>query len=172
MIIPSNGALREVLSGYIDDITLKWPNDIYWKDKKISGTLIENTLSNGHIKDCVFGVGLDVNQKNFASDAPNPISIATILGHDVDREELFDKIICSFEKCYSLLLEGGYSDIAALYHDSLYRKHGFHLYEDATGPFEGAIVEVEDDGHLVLRDREGVMRRYAFKEVKFVIDKN
>ena len=33
-------ALKEVLDHYTNDITLKWPNDVYWKDRKISGTLI------------------------------------------------------------------------------------------------------------------------------------
>ena len=54
-------ALKEVLDGYTTEITLKWPNDVYWRDRKISGTLIETTLSAGHIKDCIFGIGLNVS---------------------------------------------------------------------------------------------------------------
>ena len=162
-------ALKMAIGSYVDDITLKWPNDIYWKDRKISGTLIETSLGNGHIKNCIFGVGIDVNQQEFKSDAPNPVSLRQILGHDVDRKELLDKVIKAFEKCYSLVVEGDYIDLTALYHDSLYRKHGFWKFRDAEGEFEAAIVEVEDNGHLILRDREGVMREYAFKEVEFII---
>lgn len=91
-------ALKEVLDGYTDGITLKWPNDIYWNDRKLSGTLIETSIGGGRIKNCVFGIGLNVNQKTFESDAPNPVSLAQILGHDIDREQLFKQIVAAFEK--------------------------------------------------------------------------
>ena len=61
------------------------------EDKKLSGTLIETKLAAGRIKDCVFGVGLNVNQETFHSDAPNPVSLCQILGHEVDKEELLNK---------------------------------------------------------------------------------
>ncbi len=163
-------ALKEALEAYVsEDITLKWPNDIYWKNKKISGTLIETSLSRGHIKDCVFGVGLNVNQTSFSTALPNPVSLCQIMGHDVDRKELLDCVMKSFVKYYKLMGEGGYADISALYHEALYRKHGFFAYQDQNGTFEGAIVEVEDCGHLVLRDREGHIREYALKDVQFII---
>ncbi|MCR5076694.1 MAG: biotin--[acetyl-CoA-carboxylase] ligase [Prevotella sp.] len=163
-------ALKEALADYVqDDIRLKWPNDIYWKDRKLSGTLIETKLGGGHIKDCVFGVGLNVNQTVFRSDAPNPVSLCQISGHEVDRDELLCKIITKFTGLYRLLEMGGYADISAMYHEALYRRGGFHTFRDADGDFEGSIIEVEDDGHLVLRDRSGVIRSYQFKEVEFII---
>ena len=163
-------ALKEALTSYVaDDVRLKWPNDIYWKDKKLSGTLIETKLSGGHIKDCIFGVGLNVNQSTFVSDAPNPVSLCQILGHEVDKEELLKQIIAKFQECYHLLELGGYNDISAMYHEALYHKGGFHRYRDIDGEFEGAIVEVEDDGHLILRDRSGMIREYQFKEVEFIV---
>ena len=58
-------ALKSVLDGYTDDITLKWPNDIYWKDKKIGGTLIETAVADHCLKKCVFGTGINVNQEVF-----------------------------------------------------------------------------------------------------------
>ncbi len=162
-------ALKEVLDGYTDGITLKWPNDIYWNDRKLSGTLIETSIGGGRIKNCVFGIGLNVNQKTFESDAPNPVSLAQILGHDIDRELLFKQIVAAFEKYYRMLENGQYDAISALYHEALYRRQGFYMYEDGDGRFEGAIVEVGDDGLLVLRDRDGRFREYEFREVKFVL---
>lgn len=162
-------ALKEVLDGYTDGITLKWPNDIYWNDCKLSGTLIETSIGGGRIKNCVFGIGLNVNQKTFESDAPNPVSLAQILGHDIDREQLFKQIVAAFEKYYRMLENGQYDAISALYHEALYRRQGFYMYEDGDGRFEGAIVEVGDDGLLVLRDRDGRFREYEFREVKFVL---
>ncbi len=162
-------ALKEVLSDYVEGITLKWPNDVYWHDKKLSGTLIENMLGGGHVKNCIFGTGINVNQPRFSSDAPNPVSLRQILGHEVGRDDLLEKIVAAFEKYYALLCQGDYADISAMYMDALYRKHGFWKYRDADGVFDAALVEVEDDGHLVLRDKEGVVRSYAFKQVEYVI---
>lgn len=164
-------ALREVLGDALgnDDVTMKWPNDIYWKDKKISGTLIETKIGGGHIKDCVFGIGLNVNQEEFHSDAPNPVSMIQILGEPIDLNGLLQKIIATFRKYYSAIENGEYAAISELYHSALYHSHGFHKYRDKDGDFEAAIVEVEDSGRLILRDRDDVMRSYEFKEVKSYI---
>lgn len=162
-------AIKEVLDGYTEDISLKWPNDIYWRDRKLSGTLIETAVNSHGIKDCVYGVGLNVNQTSFPSDLPNPVSLAQILGHDVDREKLLRELAESFRKYYEWTREGAYAEIAALYFQSLYHSDGYHKFRDQEGEFDGAIFEVEDDGHLLLHDRQGRIRSYAFKEVEFVI---
>lgn len=161
-------ALRDALAEYTADIAIKWPNDIYWRDCKISGTIIENTLSGGHIADCIIGTGVDVNQEVFRSNAPNPVSLKQILGHDVDRMVLLKDIVRRIDAYLDDLRNGNYEKIATLYMSYLYRSHGFYAYQDKDGRFEAAIVEVEDDGHLVLRDREGRLRSYAFKEVEFI----
>ena len=161
-------ALKEVLDSYTPEITLKWPNDVYWRDRKISGTLIETTLSAGHIKDCIFGIGLNVNQQVFKSDAPNPVSLAQILGHEIDRKKLLDELLSAFDKYYSWIENGQYGDISTLYHEALYHRQGFYPYRDvASGEvFEAAIIEVEDDGTLVVRNREGIISEYRFKELE------
>ncbi len=163
-------ALKEVVDEIVGDgsVTMKWPNDIYWNDRKLSGTLIETRLGGGHIKDCVFGVGLNVNQQSFHSDAPNPVSLFQITGREIDTDVLLDRIIKSFDKYFKAIENGEYAAISELYHAGLYRSHGFHTYRDHEGEFEAAIVEVEDSGRLILRDREGAVRGYAFKEVEFV----
>ena len=161
-------AVKDALDSYVENITLKWPNDVYWNDRKISGTLIENTIDSKGIKSCVFGIGLNVNQLVFHSDAPNPVSLAQILGHEVDRDEVLKKILDGFEKYYELLRRADYMDVSGIYHLSLYRRKGFHPYRDADGEFEGALVEVEDDGHLILHDRQGRIRSYAFGEISIV----
>lgn len=161
-------AVKDALDSYVENITLKWPNDVYWNDKKISGTLIENTIDSKGIKSCVFGIGLNVNQLVFHSDAPNPVSLAQILGHEVDRDEVLKKILDGFEKYYELLRRADYMDVSGIYHLSLYRRKGFHPYRDADGEFEGALVEVEDDGHLILHDRQGRIRSYSFGEISIV----
>lgn len=161
-------ALKEALDSYVEGITLKWPNDVYWNDRKISGTLIETSVDSKGIKTCIFGTGVNINQTEFRSDAPNPVSLAQILGHEVDREEVLAKIIEAFGKYYELLRRADYQDVSGIYHLSLYRRKGYWRYEDAEGEFEGAFVEVEDDGHLILHDKQGRIRSYAFGEIKFL----
>ena len=162
-------AIKEALDTYADGFTLKWPNDVYWNDKKISGTLIETSIDSKGIKRCIFGIGINVNQMEFKSDAPNPVSLAQILGHEVDREEVLQKMIEAFCRYYELLRRVDYMDVSGIYHLSLYRRKGYHWYEDKDGKFEGAFVEVEDDGHLILHDKKGVIRSYAFGEIRFVL---
>ncbi len=162
-------ALHDVLSNYTEDIKIKWPNDIYWKDKKISGTIIENFLSQSHIRDCIIGTGINVNQKEFHSDAPNPVSLVQILGKEVDKQALLKKLVDTFSLYLNDLRNGNYDKIVTLYTSHLYRGHGFFKYRDSDGEFEAALVEVEDDGHLILRDKDGRIRSYAFKEVEFII---
>ena len=162
-------ALKEALDSYTDGIRIKWPNDIYWQDRKISGTLIETRVSGGSLKDFIFGCGVNVNQTEFVSDAPNPVSLRQIIGRRVPPEELLGRITEAFDKYYGMVIDRQYADIAARYDEALYRRHGFFPYRDQDGDFEGAIVEVEDDGHLVLRDRSDALRRYAFKEIEYIL---
>ena len=142
--------------------TIKWPNDIYWRDRKLCGILIENRLSGGFVRDSIIGVGLNVNQMQFLSDAPNPVSLRQITGREYDREALLHNVAERF----TLDVD------AEEYRSLLYRRHGFHDYRDVDGDFEAELVTVEDDGHLLLRDRNGRQRRYAFKEVQFTITNN
>lgn len=164
-------AIYDVLGDILgkDDVRMKWPNDIYWKDKKLSGTLIETRVGGSHVKDCVFGVGINVNQKKFLSDAPNPVSMYQILGHETDLNQLLTKLLESFKKYYSALENGEYAAISELYHAGLYHAHGFHKYLDVKENkiFEAALVEVEDSGRLILRDKEGTISSYYFKEIVF-----
>lgn len=162
-------AIKEALDTYAEGFTLKWPNDVYWNDQKISGTLIETSVDSKGIKRCIFGIGVNINQKMFLSDAPNPVSLCQILGHEVDREEVLQKILEAFVRYNELLRRADYQDVSGIYHLSLYRRKGYHWYEDQDGKFEGAFVEVEDDGHLILHDKKGVIRSYAFGEIKYIL---
>ena len=68
-------ACHEALDNYTNGFSIKWPNDIYWKDKKIGGILIENELEGEYIVQSIIGIGLNINQEVFYSDAPNPVSL-------------------------------------------------------------------------------------------------
>lgn len=156
-------SLAKVVSRYVQDVSIKWPNDIYVGDGKICGILIENTLKGSSITDSIIGVGLNVNQLQFVSDAPNPISLANLTGRTFDTEKLLQHLLEAFDEEWADL-EG----VRSRYLAQLYRRTGFYRYRDAQGGFDAELVTVEDDGHLVLRNTDGYARRYAFKEVKFI----
>ena len=155
-------AVCEALGQYIGDLSIKWPNDIYWRNGKIAGMLIENQLQGDIIRDSIIGIGLNMNQRVFKSDAPNPVSLWQITGEEADRQQLLDDIL----RCLEHYL---YQDVRQQYLQMLYRRKGFHPYIGEDGAFMAEIADVEDDGHLVLLDDSGQRRRYAFKEVQFVI---
>ena len=166
-------AIKEELSRWSDEITIKWPNDIYWKDKKICGILIENDLSGHHIRRSIAGIGININQEVFNSDAPNPVSLKQITGKEHDRYEILAHILRRVQIYYnSLQMEdfAVYSDeISTRYARSLFRRRGLHPYEDANGKFLARLLRVEQDGRFVLEDEGGSEREYLFKEVQYIL---
>ena len=161
-------AIRKVLEKYTDDICIKWPNDIYWKDKKIAGILIENSLFRDRIDTCIIGIGLNVNQEVFISNAPNPVSLRQITGNDVNREILLMEIQAELLNIYQ-----NYSPefIHQEYLNHLYRRNGFHCYAEtaANTVFDAEVEDVLPDGRLILRTQAGEIKSYYFKEIQFVI---
>lgn len=160
------------LEKYTDGFSIKWPNDIYWKEKKIAGILIENEVQGKYIAQSIIGIGLNVNQETFLSDAPNPVSLKQIIGTNINREELFQKIIHGIVASYRLL-EEDFAKMSAtlriLYQRKLFRKNGYHPYRDAEGTFMAQLEHIGSDGYLYLQDEQGKIRRYAFKEVEFLL---
>lgn len=163
-------ALRAALCHYTGHITLKWPNDIYWRDRKISGTLIETALRGKTISRCIYGIGLNVNQRVFRSDAPNPVSLYNIIGRETPLQELLDIILYHFAAYYQRATDGSFSGIIAEYNAALYRRSGLHKYQDvASGTvFNASIEQIGTDGMLRLVDTDNRHRVYSLKEVKFV----
>lgn len=158
-------SVKETLDAYVDGITVKWPNDIYWRDKKICGMLIENDLT-GHSLYCsVIGIGININQREFLSDALNPVSLVQITGREYDREEILNSFLKRLYERYVDLIREKEDNIRNDYRVALYRGSGFHPYRDENGFFEACIKGVETTGHLILELRDGELRRYAFKEV-------
>ncbi len=162
-------AVAGALSVYTDGISLKWPNDIYWHDRKISGTLIETTMATGKLRTCVFGIGVNVNQRMFLSDAPNPVSLWQILGRETDKEELMKRILQALDDNLQILYAGDEKNVSTIYHEHLYRREGFFPYLDADGSFMAEIMAVADEGPITLRDTAGKIRQYHFKEVQFLL---
>lgn len=162
-------ALQEVLSQYTEGITIKWPNDIYWHDKKLCGTLIENDLTGIHISRSISGTGVNLNQLEFISDAPNPVSLRQITGQTYEPAVILEQLMERISDYYLQLKNNDTESIIQLYKERLYRKNGFHRYRDAYGEFSACICDVEPIGKLILKDEKGLSRAYMFKEVEYIL---
>ncbi len=148
--------------------SIKWPNDIYVGNQKIAGILIENRIMGSSVSDSVAGIGLNVNQSKFLSDAKNPVSVYNILNEKQDIDEMLDSLINNLYKWYDVLMNGELKQIDKTYFNQLYRNTGFYKFKDSSGVFSAKISDIESTGILVLRDVDGKKRKYVFKEVEFM----
>jgi BirA family biotin operon repressor/biotin-[acetyl-CoA-carboxylase] ligase len=162
--------ILDALSNFGDEFRIKWPNDIYYKDFKLGGMLIENSICHTSINESIIGVGLNINQTKFVSDAPNPISLKTITGKEFDLSSFLDVVLASVFSYLTQLKDGAnYSAIDKKYFQSLYRNEGLYLFKDYEGIFKAHINEISDFGHIVLKTEDNELKTYAFKEVEFII---
>lgn len=148
--------------------TIKWPNDIYWDDRKISGTLSECEISSKDVKSCIIGVGININQREFLSDAPNPVSLSQVMRRNIPVNKVLDSVLGHFEHYLTMVNDGMYDELKHEYMDVLYRRMGAYRYSDSAGEFFARIQDVLPTGHLLLRRDDGTLSEYEFKEVKFL----
>ncbi|MGL4292221.1 MAG: biotin--[acetyl-CoA-carboxylase] ligase [Bacteroidales bacterium] len=159
----------DVLNELREGFSIKWPNDIYFGNKKVAGILIENDLSGQTLHHSYIGIGLNVNQEVFLSDAPNPISLFQITNEKLNREVLLEKILNKVIHYYMMALEEKQIHIQKLYMDRLFRNKGFHSYAESGRHFLARISHIHPAGHMTLVDENGKEKTYDFKEVEFVI---
>lgn len=163
-------AIADAISLYCDDITIKWPNDIYHNDNKIAGILIENILRGSAITDSVIGAGINVNQVSFPDSLPNPTSIRLITGNEAASMELLNNIILRIPKSVNLILNDRTDDLKDMYMNRLYRYDDqLHSFSDSNDSFMARITDIKPDGRLQLTDANGSTKSYMFKEVEYVI---
>ena len=156
-------AIVEVLGeGY----EIKWPNDIYFGNRKLSGTRIDVNLHGGKLRDVIIGTGININREVFLSDAPNPVSLKNITGKEHDCDSLLQNILERFAYYYNKV-QTAPQDIVHLYHEHLYRRTGFHCYSDKDGTFQAEIVRVAENGIITLRRTDNTLSHYEFKELRF-----
>lgn len=161
--------VAKFLNKYTDNISIKWPNDIYCGNRKICGILIENQLEDTTMTDSIAGIGININQTIFISNAPNPVSLKLITGNNYSLDILIEEVQLSILSYYKKLLDGEIDAIKKEYKNNLFRKDGFHLFNDGITDFYAKIKDIEETGTLVLEDKNGMERDFAFKEVKFIL---
>ena len=177
-------AMVDMLAQYLpqEGLRIKWPNDIYFGDKKLSGILVENTLLGSRVAYSIVGIGLNVNQLVFRSKAPNPVSMQQITGQEYDVQVLLDAYLEALKRWMKVPGKA----LKEAYMGHLYRREGLFPYverEVSVAPTTLAsvgektenqvlmaeLVDVDPMGELVLRTEKGEVRPYHFKQIRFVL---
>jgi BirA family biotin operon repressor/biotin-[acetyl-CoA-carboxylase] ligase len=155
-----------------DEVKIKWPNDIYYHDKKLGGILIENIINGSKIASTVIGIGINVNQEEFDEALPNPASLIQIkrpIEPPVYDIPLLVEELCAYlEKYYLQLRQQHYNFLDKGYTVALYRYQQTYEFKRGETTFKGEINGVAKDGKLIIHSG-GKELRFGFKEVEYVI---
>lgn len=174
-------AVWEVLAKHLpkEQLTIKWPNDIYFDDKKLVGILIENSLVGGYVRYSIAGIGVNVNQTKWLSNAPNPISMKEITNQEYDVETLMNEWIVAMKRWEKYATD----ELSTAYLQHIYRRNGWHTYverevsvaptsiakQGIDGIFRAELVGISEQGELMLRKENNEEQAYHFKQIRFVI---
>lgn len=175
-VIVSTAVHQTISDLGIRDLTIKWPNDIYWQDKKLAGILIENAIVGSELKYSIAGIGLNVNQTEWHSDAPNPVSLKQITGKTFDLDELMRQL-------YAVVQQLLQEKVWTYYKTHLYRREGYWPFVErevsiaptmnadttAQGRFMARIEDVLPTGEIILRDEQNQQRKYHFKQIRYIL---
>ena len=162
-------SLVDILSEYGIGARIKWTNDIYVGDKKLVGILIEHSLAPTTLRRTIVGIGININQTEFDASLPNPVSMAQLLGRELDAEEVLHCFLKHLQRNYATLREMQ-NVLHERYNSLLYRLNEYHTYALPSGEkFSAKILGTAPNGALRLEDKKGTIKDYLFKEVEFVI---
>lgn len=147
-------------------VYVKWPNDIYIENKKVSGILIENALRGDKVNSVVMGIGINVNQTVF--NLPQATSLIQEAGNEINLQELFVKLCETIEHYYLMLEQGSKKELQELYLQKLLGLNKTLSFSDAEGTFSGSIRGITPSGELKIEKESGLIQNYSFKEVTFL----
>lgn len=162
-------AIVDFLKTKLSDVSIKWPNDIYIGKNKVAGILIENSLKGTAMFSTIIGIGLNVNQEFFFSDAPNPVSLKQITGKDYEIEAVAEKLFQNILHWYNKLKENRIAEINSVYESNLFCFGQWSLYSAKGETFEARISGIGEFGQLLLEKHDRAITEYMFKEVEFVL---
>ncbi len=159
-----------------DDTRIKWPNDLYWQDRKAGGILIENVIGGkksevGSQKSewrwAVAGIGINVNQTVFPGDLKNPVSLKQITGQYYNPLELAKELHQILVTNFALLISAGFEKLYSNYISYLYKKDQLVKFRKGNRTFEATLRSVNREGKLVLK--HAIEEEFSFGEIDWVI---
>lgn len=160
--------IADFLKDHIKHVKIKWPNDIYADHRKIAGILIENSIRDGKYSTCIVGIGLNINQNKFVSDAPNPVSLSMLTGETYDLELIVESLLEKINVRYQQLISGNTGIIDCDYLSTLYQFQEWANYMVSGVMFEGKITGVDEFGRLLIQNKHQTTFKFQFKEVIFL----
>lgn len=162
-------SVADFVSELLKNVKIKWSNDIYVENKKIAGILIENVISRNQISQSIIGIGLNVNQIKFESEAKNPTSLKFLTNKNYELDYCLKRILHHFFKRYQELMNINFVKLNEDYLKKLYRYQKFYVYKNEQEIFLAKIIAIKDSGQLVLEKKNKEISIYNFKEIKFII---
>ena len=152
-----------------EETTIKWPNDIYWRDRKAAGILIENIMGSDAVqwKWAVAGIGININQTNFGAELKNPVSLKQITGKDQDTVYLAKEFCRITDHFYKTLIQHNFESILKVYNKHLYKKNQLVKFKKGSRIFKAMVKEVLINGQLVLE--HGVEEYINAGEVEWIL---
>ena len=154
-----------------EPLKIKWPNDLYWGDQKLGGILIENIITTtpggGNWDWAVVGIGINVNQTNFAADLKNPVSLKQMTNKSFDQVALAKGLCTSIDHFYRMLMTKQANAILEMYNQDLYKKDEVVKLKKSNRIFPAIIKEVTPTGQLVVQ--HSIEERFNFGEIEWVI---
>ena len=153
-----------------DEAQIKWSNDIYWRDRKAGGILIENVLRGNVWQYAIAGIGININTPHFPEHLANPVSLRQITGKTWDSVALAHELCACLQRRHSLLEPGMFNELLEEYKSRLVRFNEPALYRKNGEIFQGTIRNVLPDGRLCL-EKGSEMLELGFGEVEFLFTK-
>jgi BirA family biotin operon repressor/biotin-[acetyl-CoA-carboxylase] ligase len=167
-----------------DDTSIKWPNDIYWQDRKAGGILIENVIgtntwppiaigeavSSQHQSQwrwAIAGIGVNINQPSFHEELKNPVSLRQITGKTFDTLELAKELCLILDQHFNELIDAGFDHIYQLYTDHLYKKGQQVRFKKGPRSFEATVINVSPEGRLIVQ--HATEEEFIWGEVEWII---
>jgi len=157
----------DAISKIADNVSIKWPNDIYIGNGKVAGILIENSFSSRFLDKTIVGIGLNVNQVSFSDDLPNPTSLKIETGKHFELVHILNDLCKSLTIRYQQLIDKQLDKIATDYYQNLYHNNDYFQYSAEGRKFTARVVNVKESGELVLETTKGEILEFSFKEVSF-----
>jgi BirA family biotin operon repressor/biotin-[acetyl-CoA-carboxylase] ligase len=150
-------ACYDFLSQYAGEETrIKWPNDLYWRDRKAGGILIENTWRGNLWNWAIIGIGLNINQSHFEEGAGQPVSLQQITGNVHQPVELAKELFVLLERRYQQWVNQQEAEILEAYNQHLYKKSQWVNFVVNGKVLTGMPIAVNDAGELVIKDEKGL----------------
>ncbi|MEA2043216.1 MAG: biotin--[acetyl-CoA-carboxylase] ligase [Bacteroidota bacterium] len=156
-------------SKYGDLFSIKWPNDIYYNNRKLCGILIENSLSGNKIKKSIVGIGINIDNRQFPENLLHPISLTQITEKKHNTEQILNGLLREIKKHYNQLAEKNFDAIDNAYLENLYKYNEEASFKDKICTYRGKITGISPYGNLIVKNIDtGISTAYAHKEVEFI----